>query len=98
MPFAEVNSQTIHYVDSGGDGPVILLSHGFSMGHEMWAPQLEPLAEAGWRVVTYDERGWVRLNTPSRSPTGTLPTMPWLCWTTSASTLPSSVVCRRVAS
>lgn len=58
MPFAEVNSQTIHYVDSGGDGPVILLSHGFAMGHEMWAAQLEPLAEAGWRVVTYDERGW----------------------------------------
>lgn len=58
MPFAEVNNQTIHYVDSGGDGPVILLSHGFSMGHEMWAPQVGPLTEAGWRVVTYDERGW----------------------------------------
>ncbi len=58
MPFATVNGQVIHYVDSGGDGPVILLSHGFSMGHEMWEPQIAPLVGAGWRVVTYDERGW----------------------------------------
>jgi pimeloyl-ACP methyl ester carboxylesterase len=58
MPFADVNGQSIHYIDSGGDGPPIVLSHGFSMGHEMWAPQVGPLTDAGWRVVTYDERGW----------------------------------------
>ena len=58
MPFADVNGQTLHYVDSGGEGPAILLSHGFGMGHEMWDPQVGPLTEAGWRVVTYDERGW----------------------------------------
>ncbi len=58
MPFADVNGQTIHYVDSGGEGPAILLSHGFGMGWEMWSPQVGPLTDAGWRVVTYDERGW----------------------------------------
>ena len=58
MPFADVNGQTLHYVDSGGEGPTILLSHGFGMDHEMWDPQIGPLTEAGWRVVTYDERGW----------------------------------------
>ena len=31
MPFADVNGQAIHYLDTGGDGPAILLSHGFSM-------------------------------------------------------------------
>lgn len=62
MPFADVNDQSIHFVDhhvdSGGEGPAIVLSHGFSMGHEMWEPQVGPLTDAGWRVVTYDERGW----------------------------------------
>ena len=58
MPFADVNSQNIHYQDTGGDGPAILLSHGFGMGHEMWVHQIEPLTGAGWRVITYDERGW----------------------------------------
>jgi len=62
MPFANVNGQSIHFVDhqagSGGNEPAIILSHGFSMGHEMWAPQLAPLTDVGWRVITYDERGW----------------------------------------
>ena len=58
MPFADVNGQAIHYLDTGGDGPAILLSHGFSMDHEMWVHQVGPLTGAGWRVVTYDERGW----------------------------------------
>ena len=35
MPFADVNDQSIHFVDhhvdSGGEGPAIVLSHGFSM-------------------------------------------------------------------
>ena len=58
MPFAEVNGQNIHYQDTGGDGPAIILSHGFGMGHEMWVHQIDPLVGAGWRVVTYDERSW----------------------------------------
>ncbi|MDE0927288.1 MAG: alpha/beta hydrolase [Acidimicrobiales bacterium] len=58
MPFADVNGQNLHYVDHGGEGPVIILSHGFAMGHEMWDEQIAPLAAAGWRVITHDERGW----------------------------------------
>ncbi len=58
MPFAAVDDQRIHYQDSGGDGPAIILSHGFSMGHEMWEHQTAPLADAGWRVIAHDERGW----------------------------------------
>ena len=72
-PFADVNGQTIHYLDTGGDGPAIVLSHGFSMGHEMWVHQIGPLTGAGWRVVTYDERGWGRPPTPSPSTTGIWP-------------------------
>jgi len=62
MPFAGVNGQTIHYQDthpeSGPEAPAIVLSHGFAMDHEMWVHQVEPLADAGWRVIAYDERGW----------------------------------------
>ena len=58
MPFMNTDSQSIHYVDHGGSGPAIILSHGFSMDHQMWSEQIEPLVSAGWRVVTYDERGW----------------------------------------
>lgn len=57
MPFAEVNDQTIYYEDSGGDGPAVLFSHGFLMGHDMWSHQVEALRDA-FRVITYDERGW----------------------------------------
>jgi len=31
MPFAQLNGQKIHYRDSGGRGPVVVLSHGFLM-------------------------------------------------------------------
>lgn len=59
MPFAMVNGQNIHYQDSGEpNSPAIILSHGFTMGHEMWEHQVTPLVEAGWRVIAHDERGW----------------------------------------
>ena len=58
MSFVNINNQTIHYIDHGGSGPAVILSHGFSMDHEMWSKQVKPLVTAGWRVITYDERGW----------------------------------------
>jgi pimeloyl-ACP methyl ester carboxylesterase len=57
MPFAEINGQRIRYEDSGGDGPPVILSHGFLMDHDMFAPQMEALAPE-FRVITWDERGF----------------------------------------
>ena len=57
MPYAEVNRQRIRFDDSGGDGPAVILSHGFLMDREMFAPQLEALAPE-FRVITWDERGF----------------------------------------
>jgi pimeloyl-ACP methyl ester carboxylesterase len=57
MPFADVNGQRIRFEDTGGDGPPIILSHGFLMDREMFAPQVEVL-HPGYRVVTWDERGF----------------------------------------
>jgi pimeloyl-ACP methyl ester carboxylesterase len=57
MPLADVNGQSIYYEDTGTDLPAVLFSHGFLMGHEMWAHQVTALRDA-YRVIAYDERGW----------------------------------------
>ncbi|HSY38040.1 MAG TPA: alpha/beta hydrolase [Polyangia bacterium] len=57
MPFADVNGQRIRFEDSGGDGPPVILSHGFLMDREMFAPQVRAL-HPEFRVITWDERGF----------------------------------------
>ena len=57
MAFADVNGQRIRFDDSGGDGPPVILSHGFLMDREMFAPQVDALAPE-FRVITWDERGF----------------------------------------
>jgi 3-oxoadipate enol-lactonase len=57
MPFADVNGQRIRYDDSGGDGPPVILAHGFLMDREMFVPQVEALSPE-FRVITWDERGF----------------------------------------
>jgi pimeloyl-ACP methyl ester carboxylesterase len=57
MPFAEINAQRIRFEDSGGDGPPVVLSHGFLMDREMFAPQVKALA-GEFRLITWDERGF----------------------------------------
>ncbi len=57
MPHAVVNGQRLYFEDSGGDGPPVILSHGFLMDHEMFAPQVAALSPA-YRVITWDERGF----------------------------------------
>jgi 3-oxoadipate enol-lactonase len=47
---------TVGVTDSGGDGPVVVFSHGLLMNHTMFAPQVAALRD-GYRVVTWDERG-----------------------------------------
>jgi pimeloyl-ACP methyl ester carboxylesterase len=57
MPVAELNGQRISFDDSGGDGPPVILAHGFLMDREMFAPQVRELAPE-FRVITWDERGF----------------------------------------
>jgi 3-oxoadipate enol-lactonase len=55
MPFANVNGQNLHYEDSGGSGPPLVLSHGFLMDQTMFDPQVAALAPR-FRVIRWDER------------------------------------------
>ena len=41
-----------------GEGPPILLIHGFPDSHRLWRNQIGPLAEAGHRVIAPDLRGF----------------------------------------
>ena len=40
-----------------GQGPVVLLAHGFPMDHVLWVDLVEPLAQR-WRVLAPDLRGF----------------------------------------
>ena len=45
-------------VDVQGDGAAVVLVHGLGFGLKFWAPEGSALLEAGYRVVTYDLRGF----------------------------------------
>lgn len=57
------NGMRIHLVEMG-DGPLVLLVHGFPESWYSWRHQLPALAEAGYRAVAIDVRGYGRSSKP----------------------------------
>lgn len=57
MPHTTINGQNLFYSDTGGDGPVVVLSHGFLMDHTMFEHQVAALRDR-YRVISWDERGF----------------------------------------
>ena len=57
MATVTVNDTPIRYEDSGGDGPVIIFSHGFMMDHTMFDAQVAAFA-GEYRCIRWDERGF----------------------------------------
>jgi len=56
----------IHVVETGPtDGPLVLMVHGFPESWYSWRHQLPALAEAGYRAVAIDVRGYGRSGAPS---------------------------------
>src|SRR5436305_11507729 len=55
--YAAVGYQSLHYVEAG-QGPLIVLLHGFPEFWFGWRLQIEPLVAAGFRVVAPDTRGY----------------------------------------
>ena len=53
----------IYYTDHGAGQPVVLI-HGYPLSGRAWDKQVPALLAAGYRVVTYDRRGFGRSSQP----------------------------------
>src|SRR5205085_4045925 len=60
---AAVNGIRLHYVEAG-TGPLVLLVHGFPESWYSYRHQLPALADAGYRAVAIDVRGYGRSSAP----------------------------------
>ncbi|MET9013294.1 alpha/beta hydrolase [Streptomyces olivaceoviridis] len=60
------NSESIelYYEDHGSGRPVVLI-HGYPLNGHSWEKQERVLLEAGYRVITYDRRGFGRSSQPT---------------------------------
>ena len=50
--------------DEDGEGPLVVLCHGFPELWYSWRHQLKALAEAGYHVVAPDQRGYGKTDRP----------------------------------
>lgn len=65
MPAIETRDGTrIHYKDIGSGPPVVLI-HGWPLTGDMWEYQTVALVEGGYRVITYDRRGFGQSSHPA---------------------------------
>jgi len=62
MPTLDRDGVNIHY-EVAGDGPALILTHGYSATGEMWAGQVGPLSQH-FKVITWDMRGHGRSDYP----------------------------------
>ena len=54
----------IYYEDHGAGQPVVLI-HGYPLSGRAWDKQVPALLEAGYRVITYDRRGFGKSSQPA---------------------------------
>ncbi|WP_066043461.1 alpha/beta fold hydrolase [Herbiconiux solani] len=54
----------LHVDDTGGSGRPVVLIHGWPLSGESWKEQVPVFEAAGYRVVTYDRRGFGRSDKP----------------------------------
>lgn len=60
----DAHGTRIHLVEAG-EGPLVLLVHGFPESWWSWRHQLPALADAGYRAVAIDVRGYGRSSAPA---------------------------------
>lgn len=53
----------IYYEDYGEGQPLVLI-HGWPLSHKMWEQQVPAFINAGYRVITYDRRGFGQSDRP----------------------------------
>ncbi|NJC22604.1 pimeloyl-ACP methyl ester carboxylesterase [Arthrobacter pigmenti] len=54
----------LHVDDTGGSGRPVVLIHGWPLSGESWKEQVSALQGAGYRVISYDRRGFGRSDKP----------------------------------
>ena len=64
MSFVTTTDGVDLYVKDWGKGPAIVLIHGWPLSADMWEDQAVDLAAAGFRVISYDRRGFGRSDQP----------------------------------
>ena len=69
MPYVTVgreNSAAIRvYYEDHGSGPPVVLVHGYALNGHSWEKQETALLAAGYRVITYDRRGFGASSRPA---------------------------------
>lgn len=64
MPMIETDDGTALYLKEWGDGPAVVLIHGWPLSADSWDDQAMAIAEHGYRVIAYDRRGFGRSDQP----------------------------------
>jgi len=58
--YGKINGINMHWVEEG-EGPLVILAHGFPHLWFSWRHQIKALAAAGIRVIAPDQRGYGNL-------------------------------------
>ena len=69
MPYVTVGKENsadieLYYEDHGSGDPIILI-HGYPLSGASWEKQVPTLLSAGYRVITYDRRGFGKSSQPT---------------------------------
>ena len=64
MTYVTATDQTKLYVKDWGSGRPVILTHGWPLTADSWDDQAVAIADAGYRVIAYDRRGFGRSEQP----------------------------------
>ncbi|MBH2009543.1 MAG: alpha/beta hydrolase, partial [Xanthomonadaceae bacterium] len=64
MHYVTAGDGTQLYVKDWGSGPPVILLHGWPLSSDSWDDQAMAIAEAGFRAIAYDRRGFGRSSQP----------------------------------
>src|SRR5580692_11874361 len=56
--YANLPGVKLWFIDTGGTGVPVVLLHPNTGTVEIWEPQIDVFAAAGYRVIAFDRKGW----------------------------------------